>query len=193
MSLPEFSREQQQTMLDIARHSIHFYLENQVVLPIQVQDFDVELQQQLSCFVTLKINGELRGCIGHLEPRQPLIEDVAENAVAAATQDYRFNQVTLNELASIELSISVIGQSQHIYAKSEAELLAQLKPGIDGLILSYQNQRATFLPSVWDSLSEPGAFIRQLKLKAGLEPDFWHTNLRAEKYQTVTIFETTPA
>lgn len=135
-------------------------------------------------FVTLKRHGELRGCIGTLEAHQPLLLDVAEHAFAAAFRDPRFEPVTERELDELELSISVLGEPEEIRFADEQDLLKQLRPHDDGLILQEGSRRGTFLPSVWDSLPDPPEFLAHLKLKAGLPSDYWSGSLRVWRYTT---------
>lgn len=133
-------------------------------------------------FVTLEKQRQLRGCIGTLEACQPLGLDIAHNAVAAGFSDPRFPALTVDELANLDMSISVLSASSIIECQSEAGLIAALRPGDDGLILEYGQYRSTYLPSVWEQLHEPANFVRQLKLKAGLPEDFWHKDIRCSRY-----------
>ena len=135
-------------------------------------------------FVTLHRQGELRGCIGHLEGVQPLVVDVAENAFAAAFRDPRFPPLAEPELAGLALHISVLTPATELEFESEQDLVAQLRPGIDGLILQEGAARGTFLPSVWESLPDPHQFLAQLKRKAGLPSDHWSERIRVFRYET---------
>jgi AmmeMemoRadiSam system protein A len=135
-------------------------------------------------FVTLRRNGELRGCIGTLEARRPLLTDVAENAYAAAFRDQRFLPLQADELDDLHISVSVLTQPEGMAFENERDLLAQLRPGRDGLILEDGGRRGTFLPSVWESLPTPEAFLTQLRLKAGLAPDHWSDSVRVWRYET---------
>ena len=134
-------------------------------------------------FVTLKIKGRLRGCIGTLQPRRPLIVDVAANAHAAAFEDPRFEPLDAAEARELETHLSVLGPTLPLPVAGEADLLAKLRPGVDGLVLSLGRRRATFLPSVWEELSRPALFLAHLKLKAGLATDFWSDDFRFERYE----------
>jgi AmmeMemoRadiSam system protein A len=142
------------------------------------------LGETRGCFVTLEKAGQLRGCIGSLEPHRALIEDIAENARAAALRDPRFVPVAAHELDSLELSISVLGAPEPIHFASENDLLGQIRPGIDGLILRDGEHRATFLPAVWDRLTDPHRFLCELKRKAGLPLDHWSDTLLVYRYTT---------
>jgi len=145
------------------------------------------LEQQGACFVTLKMNGELRGCIGSLEPHRSLREDVHANAVAAALHDPRFPSLTADEFARVHIEVSVLMPLQKMDAGSEAEVLSRLVPGVDGVVFEYGMHRATFLPQVWEQLPDPALFMAHLKQKAGLPAAFWHPDVliytyKVEKY-----------
>ena len=133
-------------------------------------------------FVTLEHHGVLRGCVGSLSAVQPLIEDVRENAVGAASRDTRFSPVEAHELAGLEIGITELSKPEPMCFSSEADALAQLRPGEDGVVLSWGGRRATFLPQVWDSLPESKIFLTQLKRKAGLADDFWDDAVKLERY-----------
>lgn len=133
-------------------------------------------------FVTLHRHGELRGCIGSLEAHRPLAEDVAGNARAAAFMDPRFPPVARDELPELELEISVLSPLAPLGVASEAELLAALRPGVDGLVLVDGARRATFLPAVWRQLPEPRQFLAHLKHKAGLPADHWSPAIHFLRY-----------
>ncbi len=140
------------------------------------------LQQPGATFITLTQHGRLRGCIGSLQARQPLIENVRSNAVSAALHDTRFLPVTADELESIRIEVSLLSALQPIRFASEPDALKQLRPGMDGITLEYGNNRSTFLPQVWDSLPQPREFLAQLKVKAGLYADFWDDGVRLSRY-----------
>jgi len=128
------------------------------------------LQRLGASFVTITVDGMLRGCIGTLEARRPLAEDVAANAVAAAFEDSRFASLTAEELGRMKIEVSVLSSSEVIEAGDRTELLESLRPGVDGVVVESGSHRATFLPQVWRSLPEPDAFVRELVKKAGLPP-----------------------
>lgn len=145
-----------------------------------------------ACFVTLRKAGELRGCIGSVQPARPLREDLRANAVAAALRDPRFPPVTAAELPAIQIEVSLLSPTEEIPFCSEEAAVAALRPHVDGVILEFDGQRGTFLPQVWESLTEPETFLRQLKLKAGLDPDFWSIGIRLWRY-TVEHWEESEA
>lgn len=133
-------------------------------------------------FVTLMQNGKLRGCIGTLAAHRPLADDVTANAIAAAFNDPRFGPLTRDELADTEIEVSLLSAAEPLPADNEAAALAQLRPGIDGVIFEYGRHRSTFLPQVWEQLTEPAEFMAQLKYKAGLPPDFWSHDVKLARY-----------
>jgi len=141
------------------------------------------LEQQGACFVTLKINGELRGCIGSIEPHRSLREDVYTNAVNAALHDPRFPPLTMDEFARVHIEVSVLTPLQKMEAGSEAEVLSRLVPGVDGVVFEYGMHRATFLPQVWEQLPDPALFMAHLKQKAGLPAAFWHPDVLIYTYR----------
>lgn len=143
-------------------------------------------------FVTLTRHGELRGCIGSLEAWRPLGEDVAANARAAAFNDPRFPPLTAAEFPDTRIEVSLLSRPEPMHFVNEASALAQLRPEIDGVILEYGRHRATFLPQVWEQLPLPRQFLAQLKLKAGLPPDFWSDELRLSRYTVEKFKEPAP-
>lgn len=187
MSSIELSRADQQTCLQVARDSIQHGLQQGTALNVVTTDYAPDLQQQLACFVTLHKHGELRGCIGALEAYQPLINDVAEHAFAAAFQDPRFTALQQNEYDDITIDISVLGKPEPMHFESEADLLNQIRPGVDGLILEHDYNRGTFLPSVWEQLPDANEFLQHLKNKAGLPMDWWADDVKISRYETFLI------
>jgi AmmeMemoRadiSam system protein A len=143
-----------------------------------------ELMEPRATFVTLTIGGSLRGCIGMLEAVRPMAEDVAANAVAAAFEDPRFAPLSLSEVEQVKISISVLSPPEEITFSSEEDLLEQIRPGVDGLILKEGFNRGTFLPSVWEELPEKNLFFEHLKRKAGLPFGYWSDSIRVYRYTT---------
>ena len=182
-----FTSAEQETLLSIARDAITHGLLSGVPGSIQLGAYSETLQTWNASFVTLKTAGSLRGCIGTLEAIRPLAEDVNENAFAAAFRDPRFPPLAENELAGLQLSISILSPPEPMAFSSEQDLLDQLRTGVDGLILEEGYRRGTFLPAVWEALPEPRAFFRQLKLKAGMHPDYWSDTVRVLRYHTEVI------
>jgi len=140
------------------------------------------LREEGASFVTLKLDGELRGCIGTIDPRRALGDDVAANARAAAYRDPRFPPVSRAERERLEIEVSVLSARAPMSVASEADAIAQLRPGVDGVYLEYGHARSTFLPQVWESLPDPIDFLAELKRKAGLPGRFWHPDIRLSRY-----------
>ncbi|BDD89072.1 AmmeMemoRadiSam system protein A [Desulfofustis limnaeus] len=132
-----------------------------------------ELRQRCGTFVTLKRGGQLRGCIGNLEPAGTIVDAVRRNAVSAAFQDYRFAPLTAEEFPQVEVEISILTPAQKLSYNDGDDLAARLHPGIDGVIMQLGSARATFLPQVWEQLPEPAQFLEQLCRKAGIAPSAW--------------------
>ena len=187
-----FDPDQRQSLLALARQSIGHGLETGRALPVSVADYPSLLGEPRACFVTLHIERQLRGCIGSLEARRPLVEDVAENAFAAAFRDPRFAPLARHEMSLIDIELSVLSRPRPIRFESQQQLLEQLEPGVDGLILEAGRHRGTFLPSVWQQLPEPRDFLRHLKIKAGLTADAWPADIRISRYSSESFAEPGP-
>ena len=140
------------------------------------------LQEKAACFITLKQKDNLRGCIGTLEAHRTLLQDVKHNANAAAFHDSRFSPLTSEELDITEIEISLLSAVQALRFSNEQEALAQLRPGVDGVVFEFGQHRSTFLPQVWQQLADTGDFIAHLKAKAGLPADFWADDVRLSNY-----------
>ena len=181
-----FTPPLKQQLLESARESIEKGLcgEN---LMVNAADYPEPLRVPRATFVTLHVDGKLHGCVGTLEARRPLVEDVVSNARSAAFHDSRFPALTWPEFEQLEIHISILSPPEPMTFSSEADLLAQLRPQVDGLILEDGHCRGTFLPSVWEQLPSPNEFLRQLKLKAGLEADYWSSHLRVQRYTAESI------
>jgi len=182
-------RDHQATLLELARSCIQFGCHHGQPLSVTATDYAPELQRQLSSFVTLHCDKELRGCIGSLEARLPLVEDVARHAYAAAFQDPRFLPVTGVELPRIKIEISVLSPQARLPIQTEAELLENIQVGIDGITLKDGIRQATFLPTVWEQLPDKQDFIRQLKRKAGLPDNYWSKDMQVFHYRTFCFSE----
>jgi AmmeMemoRadiSam system protein A len=176
------SPEHGQTLLALARASIRHGLVYRRPALIDLDDYAPEFSLPRATFVTLIHKTRLRGCIGNLEPCRPLAVDVAHNAYAAAFQDPRFPPVAEVEFERLELHLSLLTPATPLRVASEAELIVQLVPFEDGLILEEGARRGTFLPSVWESLPEPARFVEHLKLKAGLPRNYWSDTIRVWRY-----------
>ena len=173
--------EQGKVLLPIARAAISQALN----VPRTADESAAWLAEYGACFVTLTQNGELRGCIGTLEAHRSLLADVKSNAVSAALRDPRFLPLKAAELDITTVEISLLSQTREMTVQNEADALAQLRPGVDGIVFEYRHYRSTFLPQVWEQLPQPHHFMAHLKRKAGLPDNFWAEDVKLSRY-TVT-------
>jgi len=176
------SPQDRAVLLQLAYDSIAHAVRTGAAPKVALHEFAIHLQAPAATFVTLKRTGKLRGCIGTLHAIQPMVLDVANNAYSAAFKDPRFSALAAQEMDDLALSISVLSKPAAMTFESESELLQQLVPSVDGLIISDGERRATFLPSVWDQLPQPKDFLAQLKVKMGLARDSWPTSMTAQRY-----------
>ena len=190
MSLDTSERRE---LLALARASIDAALSpgrgNNNLVPFTPGLLPPALTVRRSSFVTLHRNEDLRGCCGTLEAPRPLAEDVWRNAWAAAFNDYRFPPLTVAEWPQVSLHFSLLTVPEPLDVASEDQLLAQLRPSIDGLILESDSGRATFLPAVWEQLPDPVLFVRHLKMKAGWPASYWSNRVRCLRYTTESFGE----
>lgn len=177
-------------LLKLARQSIEQVV-NQNPLPVlQLDDYSAPLRENGASFVTLTEDGDLRGCIGALEPYQPLVQDVCEHAVAAALDDYRFQPVSPREVARLQIEISRLTPPQPFVYEDPMELITRLRPHIDGVIIQDGIRRATFLPQVWEKLSDPQEFLAHLCDKMGAPYNLWRRKpLKVLTYQVEEFHE----
>lgn len=141
-------------------------------------------------FVTLTIKGQLRGCIGTLMPYQALYEDVREHTLSAALEDYRFRPVHPSELDKINIEVSILTSPQSLIYQNSDDLLARLRPGIDGVILREGSRRATFLPQVWAQIPDKEKFLSHLCVKMGEDAQDWkNKHLDVQIYQVDDFHE----
>jgi AmmeMemoRadiSam system protein A len=172
---------------DVARRSVAHGVRTGKPLAVDPEAFLPALRAKRASFVTLRQNGKLRGCIGTLEGDTPLVVGVAENAFKAAFRDPRFSPLGEADLPETEIHISILSPLERIEVLTEADLLAQLRPGVDGVVLQQGLQRGTFLPSVWEELPDAVEFVRQLKRKAGLPAEHWSDDLEVWRYTAELI------
>jgi AmmeMemoRadiSam system protein A len=176
--------EEKQILLQLARQALDTGVRGFPLPPLDQASLTPLLRAGGASFVTLTIDGELRGCIGALEPYQPLAEDVREHAVAAALEDYRFPQVQEKELAKIEIEVSRLTVPVPLEYTDPDDLLAKLRPGVDGVILRDGFRRATFLPQVWEKIPDTASFLSNLCYKMGAAPATWR-----RKHLEVLIYQ----
>lgn len=185
--MPEraYGEEERAVLLGVARRSLGHGLAHGAPLPVPAERFGPTLREPRASFVTLKCEGVLRGCMGRLAPEEALICDVSRNAYRAGFHDPRFAPLEARELAGLSIHVSVLGSAEPLACRDEAELLARLRPGVDGLILRAGPHLATFLPAVWQSLPDPALFVSELARKAGLSNDVLFEDLCFERYEVV--------
>jgi AmmeMemoRadiSam system protein A len=176
-------------LFDVARRSIHHGLAHQRALLVDGETHSAALQQSRACFVTLRASAALRGCMGCLEANGPLVQGIAHYAYQAAFRDPRFPSLQANELPLLSIGISLLWDFTPIACASEAHLLEQLQPGVDGVILRNGRRSATFLPQVWQQAPEPHVFLSHLKRKAGLPADYWSATLTFQRYRAESFNE----
>lgn len=175
--------EDKDMLLKLARSSI----ENELRKGAEVKrpkEISTALKEKHGCFVTLHKRGALRGCIGTIEPVRPLFSNVEENAINSAFKDPRFSPVTQEELPELEIEVSVLTEPKILEFEDAKDLMAKLKPGVHGVILSQGHRSATFLPQVWEQLPDKKDFLENLCLKGGMSRSCWK-----EKETIVRVYE----
>ena len=177
------SRDEREFLRRVALESIRHGLEAERPLVPDPGEYISRLQVPGAVFVTLNLHGKLRGCIGSLEARRPLVEDVARNAYSAAFMDGRFPPLSPEEFPDLELHLSLLTPLEPLTVEDREDLLNTLQPGVDGLLLEDPPHRSTFLPQVWESLADPEEFLGELLLKAGLSRDHWSGTLCFHRYR----------
>ncbi|HEY66673.1 MAG: hypothetical protein DRI79_02120 [Chloroflexi bacterium] len=178
------SPEDRRYLLQLARETITRTAYHRELPPVDLEAVSEDLRRDGASFVTLTKHGALRGCIGSLEPRRPLVLDVRENAVGAAFRDPRFPPLRPEELDDLHIEISVLSLPQPLSYDGPDDLIAKLRPGVDGVVIERGWNRATFLPQVWEKLPDPHQFLQHLCLKALLPADAYrHSDLKVYTYQ----------
>lgn len=186
-NLNNFARHNGAKLIEIAQTALEQAAKLQKEYRPSRKDFPEILFNKGAAFVTLTKNGELRGCIGSLMPRQAIALDIAANTFAAAMEDSRFSPVTADELPSVDISVSLLSSYEPINYADEADLLSQLQPGVDGLVIRDGDRQGLFLPSVWKQLPDSKEFLNNLKIKAGLSPAYWSNKIKAYRFRVVEI------
>ncbi len=180
------TQEQGKSLLQLARQTIAEQLGS---AGEAVAEPDSALDTEYGTFVTLKIMGGLRGCIGNLLASGSVAESIKRNAIGAAFHDSRFSPLTAKEFENVEIDISVLSQPQTLEYLDGADLISKLRPGIDGVILKLAGAGATFLPQVWDQLPDPELFLGHLCRKAGLVDTAWRDSHPEIEIYQVQAFE----
>ncbi len=184
----QLTKEEGEYLLSIARKTIEAKLFNRD-LPEDKNNLAEKYLEKRGTFVTLTINSNLRGCIGHIIPQESLIEGIRINALNAAFEDPRFPPLSQKEWDKVKVEISILTEPEHLVYSGSDDLLGKLRPGIDGVILKRGYAQATFLPQVWDQLPDKEQFLTHLCMKAGMNGSEWKKgDLTVYTYQ-VQAFE----
>ncbi len=181
------SDKNRRTLLDAAVASIRYGIQSGKQPGVTLKNVPRSLLAMRGTFVTLTLDGRLRGCIGSVVANRPLANDVASNAWKAAFADPRFPPLTAAELDRLDVEISILSHQRPISFDSEKALLAALRPDRDGLVIADEGKRALFLPTVWQTLPHPQQFLLHLKRKAGLADDHWSPGFQANRFTTETF------
>jgi AmmeMemoRadiSam system protein A len=182
LSAMALTQDARSAIRDLARASVEYGLAHGAVMPCPDRDYPEPLRAHGASFVTLRHRGQLLGCIGTLRPYRPLVDDIVHNAFAAAFSDPRFPPLAAAQLPNLECHVAILTGLRPIDARSEADLLAQLCPGIDGLLIEDGDTSATFLPVMWERLPDRRDFLSALQEKAGLPSGYWSDTMRAYRY-----------
>jgi len=178
------STEEQTVLLSVAREAVAHAARGEDPPLVDLESVPEDLQKPGASFVTLNKQGALRGCIGSLEARRPLVLDVQQNAAGAAMRDPRFPAVKPREVSELTIELSVLSHPDRLRYDGVEDLCEKLRPGVDGVVIKRGWQRATFLPQVWDKLPDERQFLQRLCLKAGLAPDAYSSgDLEVYTYQ----------
>ena len=183
--------EEQKTLLHMARDAVEHGVRGKKLMPLDESSLSPHLRAEGASFVTLTIKGQLRGCIGGLEARQALAEDVRQHAVAAALEDPRFPPVSERELNGIQIEVSRLTRPHPLEYKDANDLLSKLRPHVDGVILRDGiYHRGTFLPQVWEKIPDPAEFLNNLCYKMGVSKNLWRNkHLEVFTYQVEEFHE----
>jgi hypothetical protein len=184
------NKQDQKKLLSLARESILHYLKNGRSPNEDSGTYPKSFAEKRGTFVTLTINGELRGCIGNIEPVLPVYADVMENAISAAFRDSRFNQLEEDEYEKIDIEISILTKPKTLEYKGADDLIKRLRPNKDGVIISKNGYSATFLPQVWEQIKSPEDFLSHLCAKCGLQSNEWRKgDLKVQTYEVESFDE----
>lgn len=190
MQSDSLTQEEKQILLRLAREALAYGVKEGKLPKFDLKSVPEKLRTPGASFVTLTVDGNLRGCIGTLTAYQPLAEDVREHAVAAALEDPRFPRVQPDELNGIRIEVSCLTAPLDLEYSSAEDLLARLRPHVDGVVLRDEYRRATFLPQVWEKIPDPADFLDQLCYKMGAEPGLWRRKrLHVQVYQVEEFHE----
>ncbi|MEA3357050.1 MAG: AmmeMemoRadiSam system protein A [Patescibacteria group bacterium] len=168
--MAQLSRKSEKYLLALAQKSIVSALEKQ---ELEFGVIPEDVKTECGTFVTLKIGGRLRGCVGNIEARDEIYKSVARNAVLAAFEDSRFYPISSNEMSGIKIHVSILSKPKTLEYKDTVDLIDKLTRAKPGVVLEYRDNKATFLPQVWDEVADANEFLTHLCVKAGLLPDAW--------------------
>ncbi len=188
------NKKEKELCIQLSRDSIKYYLETNSLPEIKnfnyLKKIPAKLKENKACFVTLMINKNLRGCIGHLESFQPLYKDIIQNSIASAFSDTRFPQLIEAEFSLIKIEVSILTDPIPLPYKNPKDLIKKIRAGKDGLIIEKGTHGATFLPSVWEDIKKKEDFLFELCKKANLPFDEWtRGTLNVKRYETIKIKE----
>ena len=181
---PSLSPDDVDALFGLADLGIRAGLAGEEAPKVDVEVLAPGLREPRGAFVTLEVDGQLNGCIGSVVPARPLGAAVPELAWRAAFGDPRLPPLTADDYPSLEIKLSIVSPLEPVPAESESELAANLRPGVDGVLVRWGGANATFLPAVWQKLPEPVTFLRHLEAKAGLRPGEWPPGTEAWRYRT---------
>lgn len=197
-AVDNYTPKEKQFLLNLAREALYWYLDDKSIPTVEDKYLTSNLLEKKACFVTLNDKNGLRGCMGMFEPvNTPLYKNVIDRAIASAAEDPRFilNRIKYDELYEITIEISILTSPQDLKFSSPEDLLAKLRPFVDGIILTTPYGASTFLPQVWEQLPTKEDFLSQLCKKHGAPADFWKTNyknLKVQVYEVIHFAEQVP-
>lgn len=185
------SEAHRRQLLEAAANTIASGLKRGKAPAVAVESYPWPLRALRATFVTLKVGGRLRGCVGSVKPHQPLVADVSDSAYKAAFGDRRFEPLEAAELGTagceMSLSVSILSRPRPMVFADEAEAIAQMRPGLDGFILRDGKKSGLLLPQVWEGVADSASFLKHLKVKAGLPEDHWSDSMRLYRFGTETF------
>ncbi len=189
-----YSSEEISVLLQLSRRALVAAGEGKLYPLPEPEQFPAALAEPRACFITLMMDGRLRGCIGTVMARMPLCQEVVYSTYQSAVHDPRFLPVTPEEVPHILIEISVLTPPQPLEYANSRQLLSRLRPGVDGVILRYGARTGTFLPQVWERITRPEDFLGALCHKMGLPTNFWQKNhMDVETYTALKYLEPTSA
>ncbi len=186
------SAQEGNILVRLARQTIEEYVGLPPSDPVSARELaSPALQEKHGIFVTLHKNNRLRGCVGSLLGVESVVDGVRRHAINAAFHDQRFPMVSAEEVAELQIEVSVLSDPEPLSYSDGMDLIRRLRPHEDGVIIRAPNgASATFLPQVWEQLPRPQQFLDHLCLKAGLPADFWQSGeLRVETYKVIHFQE----